>query len=148
LSTTYQTIGQGLYDLLNGLDITSIYPGGWGQKANYPLKQPTAPFPAFAIQPVEDSEVSLENVSNDHTTTYAIDLYESFQDAATSEGKMRRLVDLVRLRLRTQWRDVTPFNGGAYAITELSGSWAYDIEHGFRQHRILITTKTYEDSNL
>ena len=146
MSSTYTTIGAALYDLLNTLDITSIYPGGWGQKANYPIKELYAPFPSFSVQPVEDSEVSLDNISNDHAVTYALYLYESFQDSATAEANMRRLVDLVRTQLRTQWLDTTPMNTGAYAVTELAGGWGFDIDNGLRFYRFQITTKTSEDT--
>jgi len=40
MSATYTTIGQALYDLFSGIDITAMYPGGWAIKANYPLKEP------------------------------------------------------------------------------------------------------------
>jgi hypothetical protein len=146
MSATYQIIGQALFDLLDALDIAAIYPGGWGQKANYPIKQLYAPFPAFSVQPVEDAEVSLDNVSNNHTTTYALYLYESFQDSPEAEGKMRRLVDLVRTQLRTQWLDTTPLNNGIYAITELSGAWGFDIDLGLRFYRFQVTTQTSEDT--
>lgn len=148
MSTTYATIGQALYDLFSGLDITAIYPGGWALKANYPVKEPgqLTTWPVFSVVPVEDNEISLENTGNDDTLTYAVFLYDTFEDAATSENTLRRLVDLCRTRLRQEWDSATPLGGGAYAIVALSGAWGYDPDLGLRYYRFQMQTRTYEST--
>lgn len=144
MSTTYHDLGTALYTLFNGINITGIYPGGWRQKANYPLKQIVGPFPAFSIYPAQDTEVALENVADDGTVTYWVYLYDSLKDDATAEGKMRRLVDLCRTRLRQERADATPLDGAAYTLDLVTGEWGFDIELGLRFYRFSIQAKTYE----
>src|SRR4051812_38198246 len=110
MSTTYTTIGQALYDLFDGIDITAIYPDGWALEANYPLKEPgqLATWPVFSVQPSEDAETDLDSIGDDDLITYHVFLYDTFEDSATTETRMRQLVDLTRTELRKQKRSSTP----------------------------------------
>src|SRR4051812_31947715 len=98
MSTTYATISQAIYDLFSGINISSIYSGGWALKANYPLKEPgqLTTWPVFSVTPVEDTEDDLDSITDDDTVTYHVFLYDTFEDAATTETKLRALVDLCR----------------------------------------------------
>ena len=148
MSTTYTTIGQALYDLFAAIDITSIYPAGWALKANYPVKEPgqLTTWPVYSVVPVEDNEVSLDSIGNDDTVSHDVYLYDTFENASVTEGRMRPLVDLCRTILRKEFRDQTPLGGGAYTIDTLSGAWGFDPELGIRYYRFKITSKTYEDT--
>ena len=143
MSTTYTTIGQALYDLVNGLTITGIYASGWGTKANYPLKAVTS-YPAFSVTPALDAEDDMDTISDLATVTYWVILYDSFENAATSEAKLRALVDLVRTELRKQKRSSTPLGGAAITLGTLTGEWGADVEEGLRFYRLSVTAKVDE----
>ena len=147
MSTTFTTIGQALYDLFAAIDITAIYPGGWATMANYPLKEPgqSTLWPAFSVTPVGDNETELDSRTNDDLITYEVYLFDTFENSATTEGKMRRLVDLCRTILRKEFIDATPLGDGAYTIESIAGAWGFDVDAGMRYYRFTIQSKTDED---
>ena len=147
MSTTYTTIGQALYNLFAAIDITAIYPAGWAIKANYPLKEPgrLTTWPVFSVVPIEDNETELDSRTDDDAITYEVYLFDTFEDSAVSEGRMRQLVDLCRGKLRLERISPTMLEGGAYTIETMTGAWGFEIEPGLRYYRFRITAKKDED---
>ncbi len=147
MSTTYTTIGQALYNLFAAIDITAIYPGGWAIKANYPVKEPgrLTTWPVLSVVPVEDNETELDSRTDDDAITYEVYLFDTFEDSATTEGRMRQLVDLCRTRLRQERVSPTMLASAAYTIETMTGAWGFEIEPGLRYYRFRITAKKDED---
>jgi len=147
MSATYTTIGQALFDLFSAIDITAIYPAGWAIKANYPLKEPTrlTTWPVFAVVPIEDNETELDSRTDDDSVIYEVYLFDTFEDSATTEGRMRQLVDLCRARLRLERISPTILESSAYSIDSMTGAWGFEINDGLRYYRFRITAKKDQD---
>lgn len=55
MSTTYQTAGRAIYDLLAALDISAITgrpAPGWAKTANYPIRDVQRQYPSFYVVPL------------------------------------------------------------------------------------------------
>jgi len=147
MSATYTTIGTALFDLFSGIDITAIYPGGWAIKANYPLKEPArlTTWPVFAVVPIEDNETELDSRTDDDSVIYEVYLFDTFEDSATTEGRMRQLVDLCRARLRLERIRPTILESSVYSIDSMTGAWGFEINDGLRYYRFRLTVKKDQD---
>ncbi len=143
MSTTYQTVGQAIFDLMNGIDvsaITGLPAPGWAETHNYPPKQVRS-YPSFAVVPAEDAEDPMDAITDDDRVTYWVYITASYQDSSDAEDQLRRLVDLVRTRVRQQKRSATPLGGGAYALGRLGGAWGANVDQGERFYRLSIEAK-------
>ncbi|MDP9469053.1 MAG: hypothetical protein M3Q71_00080 [Chloroflexota bacterium] len=139
MSTTYQSVGEAIYALINAIVITSVFPGGWGERHNWPPKQIVA-YPAFSVVPAEDIEEPMDAITDDDRVTYWVYLTDRYDDASDAESRMRRLVDLVRTEVRRGKRNPTIL-GGAYALGRISGVWGANVEQGERFYRLSLEVR-------
>ena len=139
MSTTYQSVGEAIYALIDAIVITSIFPSGWREKHNWPPKQIVA-YPAFSVVPAEDVEEPLDAITDDDRVTYWVYLTDAYDDASDAEARLRRLVDLVRTEVRQSKRNPTVM-GPAYALGRISGVWGANVEKGERFYRLSIEVK-------
>lgn len=144
MSTTYVSLGAALYNFMNTLVITSVDPGGWGDKFNRPPKQDEIDqYPAFAVVPQRDTQEDLDNTSDDDRVTYSIFLFHGYYEGSQSEEMLRSLADLVRTALRKERAKPNPLGNAAYSLA-IAGEWGFDVEQGERFYRIDVTAKVAE----
>jgi len=137
MSSFYTDQGQALYNFFTAIDITGIFPAGWGSTFNYPPKD-VANYPALFVLPAQDSEDRLDNATDTFVSTWWVDLVVSYNAAQTAESQLRQLVDLCATALRTQVSSASPLSGSADFLGKITGTWTGDRDQGWRIYRFAI----------
>ena len=143
MSSAYVQFGDDLYDFMDGLTITSIIAGGWGEKSNRPFKSDERPtYPAFSVSPTRDEQQIADNMSDEVFVTYSVYIFFSYWDSSEAEADIRELVDFVRTELAKERRKEAPL-GGAYTLS-FAGEWGGDETQTERFYRLDVTARFNE----
>ncbi len=140
MSTTYFDARQALYTLIDGIDVTSVIVGGWGEKHRH-LPKDVRLYPAFAVTPIRDEETTLDAISDEDRVTLGVQIIDTWLDASEGDDRLSRLIDLVRTAVRQQKRSMNPIGGTAYTLGRIFGEWGADDGRGERWYTLNVELK-------